>query len=132
MKLLLFLVALCGTAAADPVTTELPPHALAELTGCWRWTEARETWTFRAKGAQGHEDVREVADRSYAQRARIPRDVMYDPAAGTFAFAAAGRIHALMFVFQRKGDQLVGQSYSSQRPGDYAPTGNTLALTPCR
>jgi hypothetical protein len=122
---------LSGTAAADPVTTDLPATAIRDLAGCWRWSSADETWTFRAKGPHGLEVVREVADRSYAERARIPRDVMYDPAVGTFAFAAAGRIHALMFMFQRKGDQLVGQSYTSHRPGSYAPTGNTLALTPC-
>jgi len=130
--LLLLLVALGGTAAADPVTTALPVSAIRDLTGCWRWSSAHETWTFRAKGPHGLEIVREVTDRAYAERARLPRDVMYDPTVGTFAFTAAGRIHGLMFLFQRKGDQLVGDVYTSHTPGSYARTGDTVSLVHCR
>ncbi len=117
--------------AASTVTMELPASAIAKLAGCWQSRQLAERWTFRTKGAHGLEIVREIADPSYAERARFPHDVMYDAAVGNFAFTAAGRIHAAMYVFVLQGDRLVADSYYSRVRGQYIPSGNTVTMVRC-
>ena len=71
-------------AAPNPVTHELPTRARSLLTGCWQDTYDR--WTFRSDGKLGLVIVRDPAFSGYAERAKIPRPVMYDPTKGSFAF----------------------------------------------
>jgi hypothetical protein len=114
----------------NPVTTEIPAQAIATLTGCWRH-DAHETWTFRKNGAHGLDVVRELGDEMYADRARIPRPVNYDPTTKTFGFGAAGRIHGLMMLFQIDHAILKTDIYSSHTPGSYGWTGNRWTLKRC-
>ena len=119
------------------MTTELPASAIAKLTGCWKLSassrQLAERWTFRAKrrARTGSRSCARSQNETYAARARIPHDLMYDPAVGNFAFAAAGRIHGAMYIFVVKGDQLVADSYYSRVPGQYAPSFNTFTLVRC-
>ncbi|MEO7113927.1 MAG: hypothetical protein ABI183_26030, partial [Polyangiaceae bacterium] len=119
------------------VARVLPRAAIADLTGCWRTATGYERWNFRAKGVDGLEVVREL-DKSAPERdrARIPDDVLYDAATRTFGFPAAGRIHALLFVFTEqhtaKRIWLQASSFASRAPGaGYYDTGNTLELNRC-
>jgi hypothetical protein len=114
----------------NPVTKELPPSAIASLTGCWRH-DRDESWTFRPDGKHGLIVVRELRDSFYADRARIPEPVSYDPTSKTFGFGAAGRIHGLMMLFQIEHDTLKTSVYSSHERGSYAWTGNTWTLKRC-
>jgi hypothetical protein len=75
--------------------------------------------------------VRELGDAIYADRARIPQRVNYDPKSETFGFGAAGRIHGLMMLFQIEHSTLKTSVYTSHTPGSYAWTGNTWALKRC-
>jgi hypothetical protein len=117
-------------AAPNPVTKELPPSAIATLTGCWRH-DRDESWTFRPDGKHGLIVVRELRDSFYADRARIPEPVRYDPTSKTFGFGAAGRIHGLMMLFQIDHATLKTSVYSSHERGSYAWTGNTWTLKRC-
>jgi hypothetical protein len=114
----------------NPVTSELPASAIATLTGCWRH-DRDESWTFRPEGKHGLVVVRELRDALYADRARIPEPVNYDPTTKTFGFGAAGRIHGLMMLFQIDHSTLKTSVYSSHEPGSYAWTGNTWTLERC-
>jgi hypothetical protein len=112
------------------VTTVLPAGAITTLTGCWRH-DGSETWTFRHEGNAGLVVVRELHDTTYADRARIPQPVSYDPTSKTFGFGAAGRIHGLMMLFQIDHRTLKTAVYTSHTPGSYAWTGNAWTLIRC-
>ena len=112
------------------VTSELPASAIATLTGCWRH-DADESWAFRPEGKHGLVVVRDLRDSFYADRARIPRPVTYDPTTATFGFGAAGRIHGLMMLFHIEHSTLKASVYSSHEPGSYVWTGNTWTLKRC-
>lgn len=112
------------------VTAIVPSPAIATLTGCWR-RDASERWTFRPDGKHGLVVVRELADATYADRARIPQQVTYDPTSETFGFGAAGRIHGLVMLFQIVHNTLETSVYTSYTPGAYAWTGNTWTLKRC-
>lgn len=129
------LVAIAATAPADadpapPVTTALPASAISDLAGCWR-ADRNETWTFRADGDHGLAVVRELADATYADRARIPRSVLFDPAQDNFAFAAAGRIHGLMMVFRVARGTISADVYTSHDGKSYGWTGSSMTLQRC-
>jgi hypothetical protein len=117
-------------AIPSTVTNELPPRAIATLTGCWRH-DAYERWTFSPDGKHGLVVVRELGDATYADRARIPHPVNYDPKSETFGFAAAGRIHGLMMLFQIEHSTLKTSVYSSHEPGSYTSTGSNWTLKRC-
>jgi hypothetical protein len=117
-------------AIPSTITNELPPRAIATLTGCWRH-DAYESWTFRPDGQHGLVVVRELRDAVYADRARIPQRVNYDPTSATFGFGAAGRIHGLMMLFQIEHSTLKTSVYSSHERGSYVWTGNTSTLKRC-
>jgi hypothetical protein len=114
----------------NTVTSGLPPGAIATLTGCWRH-DRDETWTFRPDGKRGLVVVRELRDTSYADRARIPETVSYEPTTATFGFGAAGRIHALIMLFQIDHSTLKTSVFSSHEHGSYGWTGNTWTLKRC-
>ncbi|MEO8846710.1 MAG: hypothetical protein ABI591_27430 [Kofleriaceae bacterium] len=115
---------------AKPTTT-IPPAKIATLTGCWRH-DASESWTFRRDGNAGLVVVRELGNETYADRARIPRPVLYDPTSETFGFGAAGRLHGLMMLFQIEHSTLkTSVFYTTHTPGAYAWTGNTSTLKRC-
>ena len=91
-----------------------------------------ERWMLKPKAKRSIEVVREIDDTSYADRARLPQELDYQPSSDTYGFLAAGRIHALMFMFQRKGERLQAWSYSRHNPAEtYSWTGNTLWLDRC-
>jgi hypothetical protein len=117
-------------APPTTVTAELPASAIATLTGCWRH-DRDESWTFRPEGKHGLVVVRELRDSFYADRARIPELVNYDPTNETFGFGAAGRIHGLMMLFQIDHSTLKTSVYSSHERGSYVWTGNTWTLKRC-
>jgi hypothetical protein len=112
------------------VTSELPASAITTLTGCWRH-DASETWTFRPEGKHGLVVVRELRDVLYADRARIPEPVNYDPTTQTFGFGAAGRIHGLMMLFQIEHGTLKNAVYTSHERGSYVWTSNSWTLKRC-
>lgn len=134
---MLTLLAVHADAHATP-TTVLPAGAIAHVKGCWQ--AADERWTFRAKGTSGLEIIREVKepnDPDLAVRARIPRDLLYDASPPSFAFGAAGRIHALMFVFTFHQDPrrkwLDVWVYSSHSPSQgFHSTGGHFEADVCR
>jgi hypothetical protein len=134
MRAAVAIALLAAPAAADPAataTTTLDDHAIAALAGCWK--SHGERWTFRRHGDHGLEVIRDVGDASYAERARIPRDVLFDPKANTFGFGAAGRIHAELFVFVIRGDHLEAWPYwKPDGAKGYAWSGNEWTLVACR
>jgi hypothetical protein len=115
------------------VTTVLALPVVKTLTGCWRARDGSETWTFRSKGPAALEVVaRFVGDEAYERRARIPSDLMYDPATDTFAFAHGGRIHALLVMFTIRGSELDAAFYSKRNPTTgYVSTGSRAVLQRC-
>jgi hypothetical protein len=129
MRLAILLCLATRIAAADP-THDLDAHALATLTGCWQMSGER--WTFRKTGEHGLQVIREITDSTYAERARIPRDVMFDATTNNFGFPAAGRIHAALFIFKIGKTEL--QAWNYWKPDEsksYIWSGNTFALAPC-
>jgi hypothetical protein len=132
MRVALAIVLLAGSADADPtVTATLDDHAITALAGCW--TSHGERWTFRKHGDHGLQVIRDVGDESYAERARIPRDVLFDPKASTFGFGAAGRIHAALFVFAIRSNHLDAWPYwKPDGAKGYAWSGNMWTFVACR
>jgi hypothetical protein len=117
----------------------LGDHEISELSGCWapppvRWsgkTQSAERWTFRNKSAHGVEIVRKIPDSGYNERVRAPRDVLFSASTRSFAFGAAGQIHALMFIFKIVGDHLEAQTFVKiDEKYGYVPR-DTLKLFPC-
>lgn len=129
MRLLVLLCLATSVTAADP-QREIEPHAISTLTGCWQMRGER--WTFRKSGEHGLEVIRTVDDSSYAERARIPHDVLFDAKTGDFGFGAAGRIHAAMFIFRLGNASLDAWSYwKPDGTKSYAWSGNRFTLVPC-
>jgi hypothetical protein len=122
-------------APVNPVTHDIPAAARTLLTGCW--TTAYERWIIRASGASGAhtlEVVRTPDDADFAgytARAKIPQPLMFDPTVGNYAFAAAGRIHGLLILFEIKRDTLAASVFTSHDGHSYAWTGNNMTLVPC-
>ena len=131
-RIAILIVAVAGVAAGDPVaTSKLPASAVKTLAGCWQSADKRERWTFKPEG-EGSSIVRDVADKTYQDRARIPRMVVLLPDAVTFGFDAAGRIHALRILFQIDHAALKAWFYSSHDGKSYGWTGSTATLQRCR
>lgn len=129
MRFLLLVCLSTAVAAADP-THELDDHAISTLAGCWQ--THGETWTFRKTRAHGLEIIRELGNATYAARARLPRDVMFDPKTGDFGFGAAGRIHAALYVFRiGKTDLQAWPYWKPDQSHSYVWSGNTISIVRC-
>lgn len=133
MRAALALLVLTGTAAANPdVTHRLSTTSIATLAGCWRVHGSAETWTFRANPNHGLDVVRELGrDAFEAERARIPRPVMFSTKDHDFAFTAAGRIHGLMVIFKIDHAALHASYFSSHDGKSYFFTGNNAVAERC-
>ena len=134
MRLVLALVLVATTAAADPdVTRRLPDAASKTLVGCWHVRGETETWTFNATSDHGLEVVRELGrDAAEADRARIARPVLFSPKDRDFAFAAAGRIHGLMAIFNIDHTTLHASWFSTHDGKSYFFTGNNVVADRCK
>jgi hypothetical protein len=114
------------------VTTVLSAADVTTLKGCWHVAGANDRWIFSSRGPASLQVVHEVRDSSYADRARMPHDVMFDPTTHTYAFAAAGMIHALLGVFTIRGSDLYVAFYSSHTPSSgYHWTGDSVVFERC-
>jgi hypothetical protein len=132
--LLLTLSVWSSNASAKPTTT-IEERSVAALVGCWQLADKQlgdERWIFRKRGDHRLEVVREISDAGYADRARIPREVRFDPQDHAFSFEAAGQIHALLMVFEIGAAGLEAWSYSDRDTGKYAWTGNRFRLVTCK
>ncbi len=117
------------------VAAPLPPAILQSVLGCWQ--QGGERFEIHRTLEGGAQIVRTLAptdasfDPDYARRAALPQELMYDPTDGSLAFQAAGRIHALLFIFKVTPKGLDGYWASNHGKG-YAPTGSTSTLIHCR
>ncbi len=118
--------------ADGPRTSELSPEVVRGLAGCWEVAKHRERWQLEAKGSRGLVVLREIEDESYADRARLPHDLSYQPSSDSFSFLAAGRNHGAMVSFKRNGAELEAWTYSSRAPHlPYVRTGNSFSVARC-
>jgi hypothetical protein len=122
------------TNALDHATPVVPPALVDALVGCWEHPEANERWQLDRAGASGITVVRHVGAGTgdYEARAKIPTPLLHNAATGTLGFPAAGRIHALLFLFTRVDDHLEVDSFSRrQSSAPYHATGSHFTVHRC-
>jgi hypothetical protein len=131
---LVCVASIAPAASASPSATTNAAAPADALLGCWKVTDHEEKWRF-AHAADGSVEVSREVDvpgSDYARRAKIPAKVSYDAATNTFGFAAAGPIHALLFVFKTKGAALEVDAYTKHAPSEpWRFTGSHFTVQRC-
>jgi hypothetical protein len=126
-------VASRAEASPAPAASGAPSPTDA-LMGCWKLADREERWRF-ARAADGSVEVSREVDApgsDYARRAKIPAKLSYDAATDTFGFPAAGPIHALLFVFKKKGDALEVDAFTKHAPSEpWRFTGSHFTVQRC-
>jgi len=112
------------SAAAISVNS-VPSSKIDDLLGCWSY--AGEEWRF-VRAGKGIQVVRSLSKDvarlmpDYAERARVPEPLQYAPAESSYAFLAAGDVHALLFALTPQGTGKTAvlrvTVYSMQSPGE--------------
>lgn len=113
-----------------------PAAAFQAIVGCWQ-LEDSERWSIQA--TPGGAEIKRTLLKmeaggavDYAARASQPSKVMFDEQQQTYAFATAGRVHALLFSFTLNDDKLDGGWAVSRAPGaKYEPQGVRVQLRRC-
>jgi hypothetical protein len=126
--------------ASSRVIREIPAPLVESLAGCWQTEEPaprQERWEFRRVDAV-IQVVRRISSANrelspdWARRAALPTSVLYHARTSELAFATAGRIHAMMFVFRLEADRISGYWYSRHSPDqEYHATGGQSVLRRC-
>jgi hypothetical protein len=121
-----------GGEPGAAITVGIPDGVLQPVLGCWQLAD-RERWTIARAPGGGARVTRVPLDAQAPMPRPETSELMYDPGQPAFAFSAAGRIHALLFVFTVGPAELDGRWASSHAPGTgYAWTGNGATLARCR